>query len=50
MVQQGVWTTERGEKVLQINRILKDLRTPVDILLVIYDIFSMHDTVFNWFS
>lgn len=50
MVQQGVWTTERGEKVLQINRILKDLRTPVDILLVIYDILSMHDTVFNWFG
>lgn len=50
MVQQGVWTTERGEKVLQINRILKDLRTPVDILLVIYDICSMHDTVFNWFG
>lgn len=50
MVQQGVWTTERGEKVLQINRILKVLHTPVDILLVIYDIFSMHDTVFNWFG
>lgn len=37
-------------KGTSINRILKVLHTPVDILLVIYDIFSMHDTVFNWFG